>query len=236
MPIKKIIIIGQFAVILFMVRSCHLQDLTIDKNGIQVKMYENKINEFTTQINKYGHEVATQKQMIMDRNKELEKKLLENSNLSKLNEQIKIESETKLKNIVANYSGSKPNEIVKFIHDTIIKNGDTTILSGVPLGTKFKQDTSKWYSISGSLEQNGVKFDSIKFNNEVEVNIGLQKEKGYKGWLLGKRNPTVEVINKNPYTKTNGMQNIKFEDNKWWNNGWLKFGAGVLLGGLILNK
>jgi hypothetical protein len=30
------------------------------------------------------------------------------------------------------------------------------------------------------------------------------------------------------------MKNIKLEDKKWWNNGWIKFGAGVLIGGAII--
>jgi hypothetical protein len=237
MPIKKVVIIGQFAVILFMVRSCHLQDLTIDSNGLKIKMYEGQVNQFTKTVNEYGHQLATQDQMIMDRDKDLEKELLRNSQLKSLNEQIKVDSETKIKNIIAGYSGNTPEEKVTFIHDTIIKNGDTTFVTGVPIGTKFNvQDTGKWYSIAGSLQKEGVKFDSVKFKNEMEVNIGLEREKGYKGWLLGKTLPKVEVVTKNPYTDVTGMKNIKFEDKKWWQNGWLKFGAGVLLGGLILGK
>jgi hypothetical protein len=32
------------------------------------------------------------------------------------------------------------------------------------------------------------------------------------------------------------MKNITFEDNKWWQSGWLKFGAGVLLGGFLIGS
>ena len=234
MPIKKIVIIGQFAVILFMVRSCSLQDLTIDKNGLQVKMYENKVNEFSQTVNKLGQKLYTQDQVITERNKELEKEMLKSSNLSKINQQIKFEAETKVANIMADYSGNNGTEVV-FVHDTIIKpNGDTAIIKGVPIGTKFKADTSEWYNIAGSLQEKGVKFDSISFKSDYDINIGLKKQKGYKGWLLGKKDPKVEIVNKNPYTNINVMKNITFEDNKWWQNGWLKFGAGVLLGGFIM--
>ena len=236
MPIKKIVIIGQFAVILFMVRSCSLQDLIIDSNGLQVKMYANKANEFSQTINKLGQKVSTQDQMIVERNKELEKEMLKSSNLSKINQQIKFQTETKINNIIADYANNSGTE-VKFIHDTVIKsNGDTAIVMGVPIGTTFKSDTSKWYSISGSLQEQGVKFDSISFKSDFDINIGLKKQKGYKGWLLGKKDPKVEIVNKNPYTNINVMKNVTFEDNKWWQSGWLKFGAGVLLGGFLIGS
>lgn len=234
LPIKKIIIIGQFAFILFMVRSCSLQNLIIDRNDSQVKMYENKANEFSKTVNKLGQKVSTQDQMIMERNKELEKEMLKSSNLSKINQQIKFQAETNINNIIASYAGNNGTE-VKFIHDTIIKlNGDTAIIIGVPIGTTFKADTSKWYSVSGSLQKQGVKFDSISFKSDFDINIGLKKKKGYKGWLLGKKEPKVEIVNKNPYTNINVMKNVTFVDNKWWQSGWLKFGAGVLLGGFLI--
>jgi hypothetical protein len=236
MPIKKIVILGQFAVILFLVRSCHLQDLTISSNGLRIKMYENKVNEFTTKVNEYGHQLATQDQMIVERDKDLEKQLLRNSELSKLNEQIKYQAETKIKNIVANYGSGSNNETVKIIHDTIIKDGDTSVIAAVPIGTKFAaRDTGNWYSLGGSLEKEGVKFDSINFRSDVEVNIGLVKQPGYKGWLLGRKDPKVEIVNKNPYSSVVNMRNIKLEDPKrWWESGWIKFGAGFLLGGAFV--
>ena len=112
------------------------------------------------------------------------------------------------------------------------------MVSGIPVGTKFAaQDTGNWYSLAGELAADGVKFDSINFRSDVEVNIGLKKRDGYKGWLLGRKDPKVEIVNLNPYSKTVNMRNIKLEDPKrWWESGWVKFGAGFLLGGaFILN-
>lgn len=235
MPVKKILIIGQFVVIIFMVRTCHLKNLTIDKNGLELNMYENKVNQFSTELNKYGEKVSTQDQIIAGKNKELEKELLKNSTLTKLNEQIKFQAETKIKNILAQYSNPQGGGVT-LLHDTIIKNGDTTIVSGIPVGTKFKQDTSKWYSFAGTLQEDGVKMDSLNFVSDFTVNVGLKKVKGYKGWLFGKKEPKVEIINKNPYTDITGMKNIKFEEDKWWNNGWIKFGAGILAGAIIVNQ
>lgn len=227
--------IGQFLVILFMVRGCHLKDLILDKNGLQLNMYEGQINQFSTKINEFGEKVSTQDQIISGANKELEKELLKNSELTRLNEQIRIQSQTKIQNILTEYKNLSGGGVT-LIRDTIIKNGDTTIVNGVPIGTKFSQDTSKWYSFAGSLQENGVMFDSIKFNSDFTINVGLKKVKGYKGWLFGKKEPKVEIINKNPYTDITGMKNIKFENNKWWQNGWIKFGAGVLAGAVIIAK
>ncbi len=229
---KKIVIIGQFLIIILMVRSCRLQDLTIDQHGFKLKMYENKVNEFTTTVNKLGEKVSTQDQMIVDRDKALEEELLKNSNLSKLNEQIQFKAETKIKDVLAKYGNET---VVVTLRDTIINNGDTSIVIGIPVGTKFSADTSKWYSIAGTLEEKGVRLDSVKFNSDFTMNIGLKKVKGVKGWLLGKKEPKIELINKNPYTNVVGLKNIKFEDNKkWWNNGWVKFGAGALVGGMFI--
>jgi hypothetical protein len=234
MPTQKILVVGLVAALIFMVRNCQLKDLLISKNGLQIQMYENKVNSFSTQLNEFGEKVSTQDQSIIKKNRELEKELLKNSELSRLNEQIKFESETKIKNFIANYSGDSGG--VTLVRDTIIKNGDTNIVVGVPIGTKFKQDTSKWYSVSGSLQENGVKFDSISFKSDFTVNVGLKKVPGYKGWLFGKKEPKVEIINKNPYTDITGMKNIKFQQDKWWQNGWFKFGAGVIAGAVIISQ
>jgi len=227
MPIKKIVIIGQFAVILFCVRSCHLRDLIINSNGLEIKMYEGKANEFASTVNKLGEKVSTQDQMIAQKTKELEKSLLKNSTLTTLNEQIKFEATTKIRDVMAAYSGNGPSgtEVI-VLHDTI--NGKDTIIEGIKTGTKFKADTSKWYSIAGSIEKNGVKIDSLNFKSDFTMNIGQKRVKGYKGWLLGKKEPKVELVNPNPYTTIDVMKNIKLEDNKWWENGWIKFGLGGL--------
>lgn len=231
-PIKKIVIIGQFLMIIFFVRNCHLKDLTINSNGVQLKMYEGKANEFEVTKNKLGEKVALQDQMIVQKTKDLEKELLKNSTLSKLNEQVKFEASTKIKNIIAQYTGFGTEVIT--VHDTIINGNDTSIVEGIKIGTKFKADTSKWYSLTGSIERDGVKFDSVSFKTDFTLNIGEKKLKGYKGWLLGKKEPKVELINPNPYTQIDVMKNIKLESKKWYQNGWVKFGAGVLVGGVLI--
>lgn len=236
MPIKKIVIIGQFLVIIFFVRSCHLKDLTINSNGVQLKMYEGKANEFETKANKLGEKVSLQDQAILQKTRDLEKALLKNSTLTKLNEQVKFEAQTMIRRIEAQYSGSSGTEVVT-VHDTIrLPSGkdSVTTTEAVKVGTKFRADTSQWYKIAGSIGNKGIKFDTISFKSAFTLNIGEKRVKGYKGWLLGKKEPKVELINPNPYTTVDVMKNIKLEDRKWWDNGWIKFGAGVLVGGTII--
>jgi hypothetical protein len=155
--------------------------------------------------------------------------------LTSLNEQVKFEASTKIKNIMATYSGSSGTVVIT-IHDTIRLPGRDSITTteGIRVGTKFKADTSQWYKIAGSIQKEGVKFDSVSFKSAFTLNIGEKRVKGYKGWLLGKKEAKVELINPNPYTKVDVMKNIKLEDRKWWNNGWVKFGAGVFLGGTLI--
>ena len=236
LPLKKMVIIGQFVFIIFFVRSCHLKDLTINSNGVQMQMYEGKANEFEKKANKLGQEIALQNQVVVQKTKEIEKELLKNSLLTKLNEQVKFEASTKIKNIMAAYSGSSGTVVIT-IHDTIRLPGgrdSITTTEGIRVGTKFKADTSQWYKIAGSIQKEGVKFDSVSFKSAFTLNIGEKRVQGYKGWLLGKKEAKVELINPNPYTKVDVMKNIKLEDKKWWDNGWVKFGAGVLVGGTLI--
>lgn len=247
LPIKKVVIIGQFLVIIFFVRSCHLKDLTINSNGVQLQMYEGKANEFEKKANKLGQEVALQNQMVVQKTKAVEKELLKNSLLTKLNEQVKFEASTKIKNLLAKYTGTDWGDgdtgdgegggtIVVTIHDTIQVDGKDSIrtIEGIRVGTKFKADTSQWYKIAGTIQKDGIKFDSLSFKSDFTLNIGEKRVKGYKGWLFGKKEAKVELINPNPYTKVDVMKNIKLEDRKWWDNGWVKFGAGVLAGGTLI--
>jgi len=236
LPIKKIVIIGQFLIIIFVVRSCHMKDLTINSNGVQLQMYEGKANEFETTVNKLGEKVSTQDQMILEKTRALEKELLKNSDLKSLNEQVKFEAETKIKNILASFVGTNGKEVVT-VHDTVKVNGKDSVetIEAVKTGTRF-QDSTKWYSVAGTIQRNGIKFDSLSFKSAFTLNIGEKRVKGYKGWLFGKTEPKVELINPNPYTTVDVMKNIKLEDKKWYENGWLKFSAGVLVGGLIILK
>lgn len=236
LPLKKIVIVGQFVVIIFCVRSCHLRDLTIDGNGVKIQMYEGKANEFEKKANKLGQEVALQNQMVVQKTKDLEKELLKNSLLTRLNEQVKFEAKTMIKRIEAQYSGTTGTEVVT-VHDTIrLADGtkkDTTTYA-VKVGTKFRADTSQWYTIAGSIGKKGVKFDTVSFKSAFTLNVGEKRVKGYKGWLFGKKEAKVELINPNPYTTVDVMKNVKLEDKKWWDNGWVKFGTGVLVGGTII--
>ncbi len=173
--------------------------------------------------------------MIANKTKELEKELLKNSTLISINQQIKFEASTKIKNVIAQYinsSGAGLGSEVITIHDTI--GGKDTIIEGIKVGTKFKADSSQWYKAYGSVEKEGVTFDSLRFKSDFTMNIGEKKKKGYKGWLLGRRDAKIELINPNPYTTIDVMKNIKLEDKKWYDNGWLKFGIGVLVGGTII--
>ena len=239
MPIKKIVIIGQFLLIVFCLRSCHLKDLTLNSNGIELKMYEGRVNEFESAVNKLGEKVSIQNQMIVQSNKSLQKELLKNSTLTTLNEQIKFEASTKIKNVMANYYNDKnssnnntPATVTVTVHDSV--KGTDAVVEAVKVGTKFKADTSKWYKAYGTIEKEGVKLDSLSFKSDFTMNIGQKRVKGYKGWLLGKKEPKVELVNPNPYTTIDVMKNIKLEDNKWWDNGWIKFGLGVVAGGTVL--
>ena len=182
LPLKKIAIIGQFIIIVFCVRSCHLKELAINKNGLDIKMYEGKVNEFTTTVNKLGEKVSLQDQVITQKNKDIEKELLKNSTLVAINEQTKFEASSKIKDVLAKYyNNNAPGDTgdggknVVTIHDTVFKNGvvvSANTTKAVKVGTKFKADTSQWYKVYGKIGEAGVLLDCISFKSAFTLNVG----------------------------------------------------------------
>lgn len=221
LPWTKILLVGQFLIILLLWRGCGSTDNTKLSTDLIMEAYKGQSKIFSKSFNKQGQELSTQKQLVLQRDKKLEEELLKNSNLQQLNTQIKVASEIKIKNILATYSNPK--------YDTLYKDGDTILVNICTFGTKFdKKD--KWYSIYGSIEKEGVKFDSISFMDSLTINIGRSRQPGIRGFFK-KKDDVVEVIRANPYGKTIGMNNIHLEDKiPWYDKGVVKFTAGILAG------
>lgn len=221
---REFIIILLSAVCFFSIKSCSDKEEYQLSTDQKLALYKGQIGVYINGVNKYGEMVSTQKALIMERDKKLEEVLLDHSNLKKLNEQIRITSETRIKNVIAQYASGNVYRV-----DTIRINDSTEVLvvdsSCIKVGSPFNND-DKWYSLHGKVGKFGALIDSLSFKDTLTINVGLNTKSIFK-----KHTVDVEAIHSSPYTKTTGMQNIIFKDKtKWYNKRLTIFGYGVVVG------
>lgn len=215
-----------FAVVaIFAMRECHVSEVKIGSNYIKLDQYEKEKMSFTRTINKQGEEITKQKEVLIDKDKIIEDKILENSQLAELNSQIKIQTKANKSNFTASYELPEGKEENIFYHDTIVKY--------IKVGTKFSHN-EKWFSIAGNIGKKGIEFDSIEFRNRLQLTLGYEKRKGIKS-IFKEKPLVIEGINSNPYMTTTGMQNISFKKpkKKWYETRAFAFGVGVIAGAII---
>jgi len=88
------------------------------------------------------------------------------------------------------------------------------------------------YSLSGDITKRGITFGSITIPNEQSITVGTKRN-----GLFKKNEYIVALQNTNPYLAVTGLQSYTFKpDIKWYERGWVKFGVGVVAGGLIVNQ
>lgn len=106
-------------------------------------------------------------------------------------------------------------EVVRLVHDTI------PIVDG-----KFKQDNDE-IDLSGSVENNTLKIDSLSFHNIQSIVVGEKKT----GLLSSEL--TIDVINSNRLISSNAIKGYVVDQKKWYENPKTQFIAGCLIGGFI---
>lgn len=208
LPVSNILIILQAVIILSFLGKCNVDKISIEEQQLKIDQYLSGTQKFEKKINKLNQELATQKVVLINKDKKLEKQLLINSELSKLKSQIKIVTETTYSDLLVEY------------RDTI---RDTIVRFGTPFSFK-----DKWLTIDGSVEKQGIKLDSLNIYNSYQITVGTKRESIFK-----KPQTYVELFNENPYTKTNSLNNITvIENKKWYDKTIFKFGAGLIVGGV----
>ncbi len=218
LPVQKLLIVVLTIISIISIRGCRLKDLALNSKGVELQFYQNKTQAVTQEKNKLGEQVTSQSLMMIDKDKALEKQLLANSNLTEINNHYKVKLSTAITNVTAAYTSSSGDAAsadssfnpIMTVEEAKTKLPDSTEIAVV--GTHFiKED--KWYMIKGSIQRNGIKFDSLSFVNEPTINIGYKRKSGIKGYFQ-KKEKTIEIINPNPYTTTTAMSNINFNPPK----------------------
>ena len=94
---------------------------------------------------------------------------------------------------------------------------------------KFFDIDSLHYTMSGEITKRDITFNSVVFPNNQSITVGTKKN-----GLFKKNEYIVALQNSNPYVNVTGIQSYTFTpDIKWYQRGWVKFGAGVVVGGLV---
>ncbi len=211
------------------IKECNKNKISKEEQELKLSEYKRNNQEFKILLNDKDQELSEQKEQLINKDKSLEKELLKNTDLKKLTQQIKFESETQIKNIEAKFKGVN-NLVIETENDSsgVVTKTDTL---GVKIGTQFS-NINGWYRVYGRVVSSGILFDSIYFRNRYVITVGKKRETTF-----GKLRTYVEVFNENPYTRTVTMGNIKVIEKKpVYQSGWLKFGVGVVAGALIFKS
>jgi hypothetical protein len=140
-----------------------------------------------------GRQVTSANQIILQRDKDLERSMKEIEKLKRLDAKIIFSSVTSYDTIEVRTTDT----LLVMENDTIrAKNFD------------FKDE---WIYISGIVKDTTIAFDSLAVTNKYKIEVG-----DYKKNFLSKKEKRIFIINENPHTDTKEIKNFTFIENKKW--------------------
>ena len=164
--------------------------------------------KFERTVNLQGQEIAQQRQVIAAKDEAILLGLEQIKGLKNIKNQVKVVTKTEFDTIYATHE--------------IDTNEQGQITS------KFKY-TEEWLSFKGEVLDSGVSISDLSIKNEYTLTIADKKLGFFK-----KPEPTVTLINKNPYTKVEGMTNIAIKQNQpFYKRPWVWLTLGATSGILI---
>jgi hypothetical protein len=194
-------------IIFFGIDRCkRIQDLQSLTEEVNRARLQNQA--FESQINEQGEEITMQRQLIVSKNEAIKLGMRKIEGLTNYKNQISVITETKFDTIYAAYES-----------DTTTEGKEVT---------SFKYN-EPWISFDGQLLDSGVAITDLNIKNEYVLTISDKKIGFFK-----KPEPTITLLNKNPYTETKGLTNIAIKQQQsilkrpWI---WLTFGitSGILI-------
>jgi len=191
---------------LFVDKCSKEKDLREMENALSTLKSENA--QFETTINLQGQELATQSQIIVDKRKAIELGLRKIEGIKNYKNQVSVITETKF--------------------DTIYAQLDIDTNDQGELSTTFNFK-EEWISFNGELLDSGVLINDLKIKNDYTLTIADKKLGFFK-----KPEPIVVLLNRNPYTKTQGMNNLTIkQEQPFYKRPWiwltLGLGSGILI-------
>jgi hypothetical protein len=177
----------------------------LKENMESVKLDNQK---FERTINLQGHEISQQRQTIVSKDEAIMLGLEQIKGLKNIKNQVKVVTQTTFDTIYAGFEKdtTQPNE----------------------LSNKFAYK-EEWISFKGEVLDSGVSVSDLSIKNEYTLTIADKKLGFFK-----KPEPSVTLVNKNPYTRTEGMTNLTIKQNQpVYKRPWvwltLGIGSGILI-------
>lgn len=222
LPYGKIWAIAATIVCVIAIRQCSLKTVEVTSSGVKIELYKAQATAFSTKANELGEQVNTQLAIITDRDKKVEELISKNSSLRSINSHLAIASTITIPETVAKWEEPQLSIITK-------SESLSNPMDYIKVGSKFNYE-NKWVSLSGKVKKVGISFDSICVKDSITINLGISRKPGIKGWFQS-GDPKVELINSNPYMKTNTIQNITFKHvDKWYDSKAIWLVSGIVSG------
>lgn len=208
---KVIFIFG--LLILFLAKSC---SIILENNNLkkQVAVFKSENQAFSEEIIKDGQKMAEQEQLIVTQKQAIDAGLIKIKSLKNIKSQVRVETITKVDSFFVAFEPQ----------DTL--SADTSFKKNFSY-----EDPKKWFTLSGVVLEGGVGISEMSVRNKYHITIADKKVGFFKA-----PKPSVVLVNENPYTQTEKMNNLVI-DNKspFYKRPW--FWAAIGLGtGFYLTK
>jgi len=209
------------AILLLVWRSCE-KDAQLSAFKSQIQKFNLGDQVFIETKDKNGEKIIEQNQIILSQKDAIAHNLLQIEELKKVQSKVIIETITKIDSVYIPFDDSWQDED-QFDSIIII---DTIFKDNIVFLPKTFSLLEEYYSLSGNILKNGILVDSLRFNNELSLSIGMRSQGVFK-----KPIPLVIAKNSNPFVETSSMQNVIIKnDLKWYDKKITWFAVGLLSG------
>ena len=176
------------------------------KSNLQSVELDNQ--KFERTVNLLGQEISNQRQTIVAKDEAIMLGLEQIKGFKNIKNQVKVVTQTTFDTIYAGFEK------------------DTTQQNQLSKTFAYKEE---WISFKGEVLDSGVAVKDLSIKNEYTLTIADKKLGFFK-----KPEPSVILLNKNPYTRTEGMTNLTIKQNQpVYKRPWvwltLGIGSGILI-------
>jgi hypothetical protein len=210
--IARLVVLILIAVLLLF-KSC---SIILENNKLKQEnaVFKSENQVFTEEILKDGQKMAEQEQLIVTQKEAIEAGLIKIKNLKNVKSQVRVETITQIDSFFVAF---EKKDSLSPVSDSI---------------NKFSyKDSKDWFTLSGAVTPSGVGITEMSVRNKYHITIADKRVGFFKA-----PKPSVVLVNENPYTQTEKMNNLVIDNNSpFYKRPW--FWAAIGLGtGFYLTK
>lgn len=202
--ISRLILLLAVAILLLL-KSC---SVILENNKLkqQVAVMKSENQAFSEEITKDGQRMAEQEQLIVTQKQAINAGLIKIKNLKKIKSQVRVETITEVDSFFVAFERK----------DTLSADSSSS--------KKFSyQDPKDWFTLAGMVTKQGVGISEMSVRNKYHITIADKKVGFFKA-----PKPSVILINENPYTTTEKMNNLVIENKSpFYKRPWFWAAIGI---------